>query len=1146
MSVKLEYRHQQKTYDLMNQGFENHKKVAYIFPVGCGKSFPILKRIEDYPDENMLIVVSSIAIKNQFIKYIKQYVENGEQILRNKKVHIITYHKLGKSLTESQRNNTSMPDIKFRPDTIVFDEIHRMGATTWEPAVDYLMKKYTDANFVGMSATPERTDERNMAEEKFDDIIYEMSLTEALSGSKENEVVLKTPRYIRVISQLKEELPRYKNKIDNMEVGEEKERLLKKYERLEETVSKFPSLEEVMELGMKKKNGKYIVFCKDSDDMFSKMQEANRIFGKVNRSIKVDYVLSESSNGGKTRKQNRIALEKFEKEKDDDNLRLLFCVDMLNEGIHLDKIDGCVMFRPTDSAILYKQQIGRVLSADKAAGETVIIDAVNNWLRQEEAFEELDHATNEGNGKDKIGSNLFSLTPEETDLLGIMKEIDGATQKDTFLDGAREIEAWCVRNFSQRPIWERRLPRVTNEDTYENKLGNKLSNIRCTILKKYKGIELNEIKDNKDRKIVEIIRRLDEEYGLSISLKSALEIENWCIENNKDKEVWDRRLPNTGAEDEYEKTLGRKLSGLRYRVIKKYEGIELNQIEDEYDRRTVEIIRRLDLEYGQNQQLKNIIEIEAWCKEKYGDKPIWERSLPNVLSEDPKEKELGSKLAGIRFILRNSDDFGINEEELLQIQEITKRLIENYGLPQKLKNALKIEDWCKKRRETNVSAKSIIPNSKSKDKEEASLGAKLVKLRSYIKQYEGMELEQIEDEEDRKIVEIIRGLDQEYGVRVYDKNAVDIESWCIKNFKDKPIWERRLPRVECEDEEEQKLGRQLKELRRAIMKKYEGVSLEKIQNNGDRRIVEIVKRLDEEYGLAINIKRAMEIEEWCKKTSGDKPIWQRNLPNSEATDEYEKKLASSLKNLHTLAKKYEGMELDEIKDIEDRRVIEIVRKLDENYGLSKSLKNALEIEAWCISNFGDKPVWEKRYPTSTSDDPYEKTLGQHLGNIKNTVVRKYANKELKDINDKYERRVVEIIRRLDSEYGLSQYLKNLLKIQNWCETNFANVPFEQRRLPDKKSSDENEQILAKRLAQVRYFLRAKYKEGIPEVIEDKDDRAMLEILDMLDEQYNHERLAAEQAMRGAVGEMVGNNAKTRKKLRDDIARMQPKKKEGED
>ena len=30
MSVKLEYRHQQKTYDLMNQGFENHKKVAYI------------------------------------------------------------------------------------------------------------------------------------------------------------------------------------------------------------------------------------------------------------------------------------------------------------------------------------------------------------------------------------------------------------------------------------------------------------------------------------------------------------------------------------------------------------------------------------------------------------------------------------------------------------------------------------------------------------------------------------------------------------------------------------------------------------------------------------------------------------------------------------------------------------------------------------------------------------------------------------------------------------------------------------------------------------------------------------------------------------------------------------------------------------
>ena len=57
-----------------------------------------------------------------------------------------------------------------------------------------------------------------------------------------------------------------------------------------------------------------------------------------------------------------------------------------------------------------------------------------------------------------------------------------------------------------------------------------------------------------------------------------------------------------------------------------------------------------------------------------------------------------------------------------------------------------------------------------------------------------------------------------------------------KKYKEDKEMEVSSESDEAIDEEEQKLGRQLKELRRAIMKKYEGVSLEKIQNNGDRRI----------------------------------------------------------------------------------------------------------------------------------------------------------------------------------------------------------------------------------------------------------------------------------------------------------------------
>ena len=58
-------------------------------------------------------------------------------------------------------------------------------------------------------------------------------------------------------------------------------------------------------------------------------------------------------------------------------MRLLFCIDALNEGIHADDISGVILMRPTISPIIYKQRIGRALSAAKAK-EPVIFDIVNN------------------------------------------------------------------------------------------------------------------------------------------------------------------------------------------------------------------------------------------------------------------------------------------------------------------------------------------------------------------------------------------------------------------------------------------------------------------------------------------------------------------------------------------------------------------------------------------------------------------------------------------------------------------------------------------------------------------------------------------------------------------------------------------------
>ena len=59
------------------------------------------------------------------------------------------------------------------------------------------------------------------------------------------------------------------------------------------------------------------------------------------------------------------SFQSFKEDQDNNHLRLLYCIDALNKGIHLDDISGVILLRPTVSPIIYKQQIGRALSASK-------------------------------------------------------------------------------------------------------------------------------------------------------------------------------------------------------------------------------------------------------------------------------------------------------------------------------------------------------------------------------------------------------------------------------------------------------------------------------------------------------------------------------------------------------------------------------------------------------------------------------------------------------------------------------------------------------------------------------------------------------------------------------------------------------------
>ena len=116
-------------------------------------------------------------------------------------------------------------------------------------------------------------------------------------------------------------------------------------------------LDKVFAKHMPKSGGKYIVFCASFDHMNEMADKAKEWFAKVD--IK-PHIYKAYSNDPATSK----AFSAFKADVSK-HLKLLYSIDMLNEGIHVDDIDGVILLRPTVSPIIYKQQIGRALSAGK-------------------------------------------------------------------------------------------------------------------------------------------------------------------------------------------------------------------------------------------------------------------------------------------------------------------------------------------------------------------------------------------------------------------------------------------------------------------------------------------------------------------------------------------------------------------------------------------------------------------------------------------------------------------------------------------------------------------------------------------------------------------------------------------------------------
>ena len=427
------FEHNEKAYHAAVRMMEQYGKAAIVHPTGTGKSYIAFKLIEDNPEKVVLWLSPSEYIFKTQLESLKR--NNPDFPLAN--VHFYTYAKL-MCCTQAQLDEIAAQ----KPAYIILDEFHRAGAECWGESTVALLKLCPNTKLLGSIATNIRylDNNRDMAEELFDGhIASDMNLGEAVVRG-----ILPAPKYVTTVYQYQKALAKYQARVDNLRAPGIQDVNQKYLDALRRALEQADGLDRVFAHHITNKTGKYIVFCANKEHMDEMVSHVPEWFAGVNPDVVVYEAYSDDPNTDK-------AFADF-KTDTSNRLKLLFCIDMLNEGVHVEGVSGVILFRPTISPIIYKQQIGRALTAGDTAAP-LILDVVNNFegltsisglqSEMQEAVHRL-YANGEG---DKIVTERFEVIEQVHDCRVLFEHLLCGTrqpERPETVHHTRRSEPWGV------------------------------------------------------------------------------------------------------------------------------------------------------------------------------------------------------------------------------------------------------------------------------------------------------------------------------------------------------------------------------------------------------------------------------------------------------------------------------------------------------------------------------------------------------------------------------------------------------------------------------------------------------------------------------------------------------------------------------
>lgn len=443
--IKL-FPHNEKAFKLLDASLIDEKFAFIEHATGTGKTVIILKYLYARMREMRIFFVTlhDEMFDQLFGKQMKLLGMTRDDF---RQFDTLIYHNL----------------IKINPkkllddyDCIVFDEAHHCGAPKWKKIVLGIkeeVKRRENKKMIGLTATGIRylDNYQDVAETYFEgNVVSRLNVVEAMLRALlpapiyVNSIVACREKYERVLYKLRK-LPRTKEILD----------IIDRMEEIGKRIDDNSSVGDLLKKYNVKPGEKYIVFCKDINDLKRKKEEAKEWFkdiGEIN--------IFEAHSAQKKEK-NREQISEFEKKSD--KISLMFAVDIFNEGFHIDDLDGILMFRKTSSPIVYLQQIGRALSFSARKKQIKIFDFVDNISNNDVIRELYKELVSEA-------KRLVEEEPENKKLFeDIIKRFEIVDYTSSTMETLDEINAYLDENFTFRNSIVRAISKLQEyRDKYPN------------------------------------------------------------------------------------------------------------------------------------------------------------------------------------------------------------------------------------------------------------------------------------------------------------------------------------------------------------------------------------------------------------------------------------------------------------------------------------------------------------------------------------------------------------------------------------------------------------------------------------------------------------------------------------------------------